>query len=208
MRTTTRLAGAAVLALACLPAAAVTGFSRACRFSALYTPAQRFLVSFIYLTGSAPWGKFDNLLNAPVTTQANYCVLESITTNYADTRYYLYAENKVYRYYDARGQFVLQIGYKSPGFITATLPDAVLRNQELFPYFANRGYGTFANARAGDPEILRYWSPNPKSATLPTDDFEVEGQHAYFDAVSGQTMNAGYSFARDCNLGEWGLEWR
>lgn len=178
-------------------------FSRACPFADVPAALQAPVVLLFYAIGSAPLSKFSGLPFLSTDEKYKYWTLESITANYGSVKYYLYAETKAYRYYESSNKHFLETGFTSNGWRSDTLPDSVLVDPDIKPLFANRGLGVFANARAGHPEIIQYWSPRRINAYR--DFWTVLGQHYYFDALANDLTYLGQSRATDCNFFEWGV---
>ncbi len=184
-------------------AQAVTMFSRACPFGDIPVLLQSPFVLLSYAIGSAPVTKFAGLPFLSAEEKYKHFILESFTADYASVKYFLYAENKAYRYYESTNRYVFETGFKTNGWTINTLPESVLTDPAIAPLFVNRGLGVFANARAGHPEIIQLWSP--KKANAYRDFWVVIGKHYYFDATNNLSIYVGQSRATDCNLLEWGF---
>ncbi len=184
-------------------AQAVTMFSRACPFGDIPVLLQSPFVLLSYAIGSAPVTKFAGLPFLSAEEKYKHFILESFTADYGSAKYFLYAENKAYRYWDATNRYVYETGFKTDGWTINTLPESVLTDPALTPLFVNRGLGVFANARAGHPEIIQLWSP--KKVNAYRDFWVVIGKHYYYDGLKKVVNYFGESRAYDCNFTNWGI---
>lgn len=197
-----RLSACLFLAVFSVPAFALNGVSRACRFDLIPSIAKDPAVVLFQMLGS----KFPSLALLPALSlaeQADHWILESLTTDYGSVRYYLFAENRVYeRRYQSNGSTIFsQVGaFTSPGWTAMTVRKEMYEDSRLAIFFANRGF--LYSARAGNPDIVEKFSRNTSS--LPRY-FGVKGKHYYYDAVNKAVGVIGDSQATDCNLGQWGF---
>lgn len=194
-------AGILVAGMANLGSASALGaVSRACQFSQIPISAQSVASKFFVALGADA----DTTLALPFqseTTKQNYFVNESLTTDYFQLRYYLYAYATVYSlrgisstYYN---QWQYYASYMSDGWRADRLSDEVRQNDNFKIFFANRGI--LYSARAGLPKIIEYVGyPNLNQK------FAVEGSHYYYDPVTKVPAQMRYSRAIDCNLQNWG----
>lgn len=190
-----------LLMLSAASASALAPLSRACRFGdipgTLKAPA---LVLFQYLGMPATLADLDRRTS---NEQANYWILESITTDYGSLRYYLFAENRVYWKYSYPGEYYpryyLEFSYKSP-WAAQSLDPQIFPDSRLSIFNFNRK--VLFSARAGDGEIVK----KHVNSGYQTNDAVVVGKHYYYDPVSKAQAYLGETYATDCNLGNWGLE--
>ena len=192
-----------MMVLAVTGASALNGVSRACQFNQIPSPIRGPAIRLFNYVSTAPWGKFDGLIYMSEAELAKYWILESITTDYLSTRYYLYAENRVYRsVYGPTGileKFTLYANYSSPGWTAESVPADAQSDSYLDIFFHNRGILT--SARAGNPEVIANIVPLTRFGDL----FFVYGNHYYYDSVNKTQSRIGLSAARDCNLSQWGF---
>lgn len=185
-----------------VPAFALNGVSRACRFDLIPSVAKGPAVLFFEMLGS----KFPSLSLLPfqsLAEQSNHWILESITTDYGSVRYYLFAENRIYeRRYQSNGTpiFPLVSWGTSPGWTAMTVRKEMYEDSRLAIFFANRGF--LYSARAGDPDIVQKF---PRVVPSLPRYFGVKGRHYYYDAVNKVVGAIWDSQATDCNLGQWGF---
>lgn len=197
-----RLSACLLLVLFSVPAFALNGVSRACRFDLIPSIAKDPAVLLFQMLGS----KFPSLSLLPsksLAEQSDHWILESITTDYGSVRYYLFAENRIYeRRYQSDGSSIFpQFGwYTSPGWTALTVRREMYEDSRLAIFFANRGF--LYSARAGHPDIVEKFSRNTSS--LPRY-FGVKGRHYYYDPANKVVGKIGDSQATDCNLGQWGF---
>jgi hypothetical protein len=173
-------------------------FSRACNFNELGLLKAPSLILFRYV------GMPLSYLDLPFRSeqeQLKYWALESLTTDYGSLRYYLFAENKIYRIRGGVGYY-LETGFRSP-WAAESLDPRIFTDSRLQIFKFNRK--VLFSARAGHPDILQYFE-KVSSPEYYRDFFQVVGQHYYYDTVSKITTYLGRSRAYDCNLTEWGLE--
>lgn len=190
----------AMIALAATSVSALGMVSRACNFRDLPTvikaPA---LILFQYL--GMPEG-LRNISSLSLSDQGHYWIHESITTDYGNLRYYLFAQNEVYVFRTKNDYYpYFHSAYRSP-WAAQTLDQRIFPDSRLSVFNFNRGLGILSSARAGHPEIIR------RTAESEFGSFYVLGQHYYYDAVSKVQAHLGTTSAYDCNLTQWGLEER
>lgn len=188
-------------------ALALSKFSRACRFADIPRPLQSTALDFFSVISTAPSGKFNYLWNGTAAQRESAFIIESLTTDYGEVRYNLYAENQVYEArFDSRDTF---IGFEyvrsmsSGGWTAEKVPDDVAKNSRFEIFFQNRGL--LYSARAGNSEIIEQF---PLADPLRFWKFKVIGYHAYFNFNGNQTVTLGKSESTNCNLTEWGFEQR
>lgn len=180
-------------------ALALGAVSRACRFSDIPSSLKPVAGAFFTAIGGSSYSAV--LPFTSIAEQGRYWIMESLTTDYLRTRYYLYAQNTTYErnpFVDSANYNKWQIigGYSSPVWTAETVSDALKAAPRFSPYFANRGL--LFSARAGDPKIITTddW-PSTQRATL--------GHHWYYDPVSKVAARMSDTTAYDCNLGDYGF---
>lgn len=143
--------------------------------------------------------------------QSRYWSLESITTDYGSLRYYLFAENRIYRK-KVKGIYIstlFEVGYNSP-WAAQSLPPQIKNDTSLNTVF-NFNRRVLFSARAGHADIWQRWEKvYPENGT---DTMWVVGKHYYFDPLTqfqgylGSTSiyskNVG---GAGCDLANWGFE--
>lgn len=180
--------------------------SRACPVADIPSSMKLAALTLFEVIGDAPIGSLTRIRGYNQNEQYNWWVLESITTDYGSVRYYLFAENKAYRYDDFKNAYFLEVGYKSPGWVAMAVSEETYKDSRFEIFFANRGF--LYSARAGHKDIVQRWSrksPAPGSTPLYKDFWWVLGQHYYYDPVAKTVGYLGNTFATDCNLGQWGF---
>jgi hypothetical protein len=174
---------------------AIGAVSRACQFNKIPTPFRAPAVLFFYALG-APSSVL-RLPDADDTTKAKSWILESITTDYVETRYYLYAQADIYFYNNNdRNEWSKLNTYVSPGWGASRISRAMMQDDRFKIYYSNRGQ--LYSVRAGHPEIV-------STMSLYTA-YGVVGGHWYYDPSSKRTYSMQDTFAFDCNLTDWGFE--
>lgn len=185
--------------------------SRACSF--LYIPegAKTIAAAFFYTLG-ADKSVFD-LPSADPLTQYRHWILESLTTDYGDVRYYLFARRYLYRqgvkYSNGTADYFLMDNPRTSldSQWTAEQISNMMKTDALWAqYFANRGM--LYSARAGAPEIVEDLFFEFSTADLSNKNknhFLVIGKHWYYDPVSKQVGQLADSKANNCNLGNGGF---
>jgi hypothetical protein len=191
-------------------ASALGWFSRACPVGEIPSNVKLSALRLFEAIGAAPIGSLAQIANMSIADQNKYWIHESITTDFGSARYYLYAENFVYRT-DATAACTAathcnitryETKYKSAGWTATTLSKETLSDSRFQIFFANRAF--LYSARAGDPSIVKFWqraSYTPSSLTH--DEFSVYGFHYYYDPVAKVQTSLGGSYAYDCNLINW-----
>ena len=220
---------------------ALGSVSRACSF--LGIPENLRLSAALFFesinTGNIPLG----FLSGPIQTgslennrvsdveMGKYWVLESISTDYANVRYHLAAEAKIFRLRSGStyGNRVMQqyAYYKTPW--SGHKLDPNITNYAKFKAFfsLDRNAPGFVvySTRAGNPDIIEkmdrtnfspgqlpnifpivgWTSTTPNSALKNyTDSFWVIGNH-YWKDINGAQSHYSKTEAVDCNLTQWGV---
>lgn len=172
-------------------------FSRACNFYDLPEGSKDFLGRFFYALGGADISL--RLASSPAEVQKRYWILEAITTDYLESRYYLYAHAGVYGYVLQPGN---RWGYSffqhyTSGWTAEQISLVMKADPAFAPFFLNRQFAY--SARAGDPNIVvdmnNYFTK-----------YKVKGRHFYYDPKDKSTNDIGGSEATDCNVTDLGLE--
>jgi len=184
-------------------ALALGAVSRACPFSSIPTAIQPDALLFFHAVGAARWEQLRFIALKAESEKRKYWMLESISTDYGNVRYYLFAESRVYRghqFSDGRAPLRLEATYKS--YWTSMRADPkVYTDSKLKMFFSNRG--PLFSARAGHPDIIQYWH---KVAVEPFDMFLVRGYHYYYDPGAREEVEYAKTIvANDCNLDDWGV---
>lgn len=184
---------------------AVGAVSRACSFDKIPSSLQVTAAAFFMAIG----GNRNVIQNLPYASQyekERHFILESLTTDYVNTRYYLYAQADIYfigtsaNYYpEYRNTYGLYKTYASPGWDAETVSQLVLQDSRFKIYFENRG--PLYSARAGNTDIVERldWSP------VVFKNFKVVGHHKYWDPVSKKPFDLPQTVAYDCNLTDFGV---
>lgn len=182
-------------------AMALASFSRACRFVWIPEVLQVNAAKFFVLLG-ADAGMLNLPFNSDLKRRA--WILESITTDFGETKYYLFSTSTPYS------------GTCLPGYLcdaknfsknatrfsrwAAQRPsDAVLSDNALKIFFHNRGY--LYSSRAGRRDIYDV-------ASADTLVYAIHGEHWYYNPRRREIVPMGTSKAVDCNLSNWGFEQR
>jgi hypothetical protein len=194
----------------------VSKVSRACNIADIPSNLRKPVLSLLEAIGEAPIGAltpiadFGNLVYT-IPELRKYWVFESFTTDYLSNRYYLYAEAKLQRdWYDGvKGLFYRDFKiYKSPGFDLRSISPETFNDVKFSSVFTNRGAPILGNARAGHPNIVERWElPNNVGYYngSPVLTYEIVGRHYYYNPLTKQIFDLGYSQAVDCNLSNLGL---
>lgn len=177
----------------CSQSLAVDSFSRACRFDQIPPGLQAIAVTFFSLLGAPAWVR--DLPNHP--EKQKYWVLESITTDYLSSRFYLGARHTIYQWHQGNYSGWLQKVKRDSGLARDLLDRSVLTDDKFKIFTKNRGI--LFSARAGSPEIVertdKIAGANPWSNR-----WRVVGQHYYYDPDRKAEVLAGQTVAEDCNL--------
>jgi hypothetical protein len=196
------------------------GFSRSCRFDDIPGLLRTPFLILTDIVGAAPVGTFDYLRTASVSTLRKHYIFESLTVDYFNVRYALYAENQVYILYCPSGTQVanssctyrVQYSFKSKaedssspnGWAANVLNNTTIADVRLSIFFQNRAF--LYSARAGHPNLIQ--DLRGLDASNSGNDFFVNpitvGNH-FFTNQSGVLQPLGKTVARDCNLTEWGF---
>lgn len=197
-----RIAAAAGVLLSASSAHALAGFSRACNFRDLPLAFQSAGVVLFAFIGMPT--KYLDLPTRSETEKKQHWILESITVDWGSLRYYLFAENRIYRLKGpdsaAANWYQEGSGYRS-AWAAQHLDPRIFTDSRLSIFVFNR-YSF--SARAGSADYVQYY---PKLlAWREADWFRVVGKHYYYDPVSKAQGNLGTSNAYDCALTVWGLE--
>jgi len=184
-------------------ALALGAVSRACPFNQIPAAIQPEALLFFHAIGAARWEQLRFIALKPESEKRKYWMLESISTDYGNVRYYLFAESKVYRGHrlsDGRTPLRLEATYKS--YWTSMRADPkVYTDSKLKIFFSNRG--PLFSARAGHPDIIQYWNPVAPPGLV--DYFHVLGHHYRYDPiVQREDRYAITELGNDCNLEDWG----
>jgi hypothetical protein len=214
-KTTFYLAVAAVLGGYTGPSFALGTVSRACNLSRIPTEAQGVAVNFFNRVG-APSSVL-SLPSASDSEKSHWWVLESLTLDWGQVRYYLFAASKVFYAYN------VQYSYPSntPSFFytpakfangnwqeyqsawtAQQITDAMRADPTFSPYYANRQ--KLYSARAGSPNIIERYSLSFAGA------YYVMGKHWYYDSQMNiktelrDTATAACNFTNMGNLSSFG----
>ncbi len=184
-------------------AQAVGSVSRACRFDKIPPNAQHLASQFFFAIGADA-----DVLLLPLQgpyTQTQYWVLESLTTDYGNVRYYLFATRLLYEWEQIQpgsngSGAILGHVFKSrldSNWTNEQISSAMKADSDFAPYYLNRQL--LYSARAGSPKIIE------KLGSYESHHYLVLGRHWYFDASSGTVTRVGDSQADDCNLTNFGI---
>jgi hypothetical protein len=183
-------------------ASALGYFSRSCPISEIPPNLRASAIALFEVIGTAPAGKLIPIIGMVESEQDNYYVLESITTDWLEARYYLYAENNVYQ-----RECSTVSNCTTPLLEAFTITDQVMSTSKFDIFFHNRKL--LYSARAGEPEIVKYYLPFEKrSADAFRQSPVVVGNHYYFDPQTKKQVFLGTSTAMNCNLGAFGFEYQ
>jgi hypothetical protein len=190
------------------PAHALGQFSRACRFDSLPDISKWQLNSF-FIEQGAP-AALANLASRSTNEQALYWINESLTTDYFEVRYYLYAKSVLYsKNQPTLGDPNLYNSFEvyRSNWSVAQIKIGIRTDPRFSPAYVNRGPVPYYNARAGDPRIMKgYILLNaPPNTPVPVGFFKVVGRHSYYDPQSGSEVDLGTSSAKTCNIQNLGL---
>lgn len=188
-------------------ALATGAVSRACAFGEIPSYLQ-YVASTFFIVVGGDFAVINAVRNMPNVDQYNYYIFESLTTDYVETRYYLFAQADVYqRVYDwvydpltsTYGHFKPYKRFTSPGWEASAVSLALKRDERFAVYYENRG--PLYSARAGNPAIVEYAPP----ATSISGPYKVVGHHKYFDIAAKRSVDQGITVAYDCNLNNFGV---
>lgn len=188
-----------LLLLASNDALALGKVSRACNFATLPYGTKTVASLFFSLLGAPSY--VQNLADAPLTTQQQKWILESLTTDYGSARYYLYAESAQFRWnypdplFNPTGNW-WKMRVLASHMESSVVSDAIKAYPTLSIFYANRML--LFSARAGAKSIV-------EDLGWPAQ-FRVEGKHMYQDAGSPTGTWLSNTVATDCNITDWGLE--
>jgi hypothetical protein len=181
-------------------AQALDGFSRACRFDTIPVALQGPAALLFYMLGAPLSTATLDLLPG----KERFWIFESITADYGEVKYYLFAEANVFVWSPPapgwHGDFVRRISYSSSTYKAQRPSDGILKYTKLDIFFANRG--VLYSARAGKTDIYDHLSE-----PLNSYDTKVLGIQKFWypGGVQGKLLN---STAIDCNLNTWGMGYR
>lgn len=185
-------------------ALALNMFSRACPFSEIPSTAGLRTAAIVLsaLLSTRPDYPLDYMLAAGYNDFQNDWAHESITTDYVNVRYYLYAEHWTWFRTCSGSQCTNQVAdkYQSDGWVAETIPQPLLGMTNLSIFFANRAF--LYSARAGWPGIIVHWNPPQPGTTRLS---ASTGRHYYYDPVGNQQVFLGTTVAYNCNLTQWGF---
>ena len=191
------------LAQSATPAYALGSVSRACRFDQIPVEMQHTASLFFYAIGAEA-----EVLILPFRGsdyQSNYWVLESLTTDYGNVRYYLFASRLKYIWTQIQeGQngsgAIFGYLYQSrldSAWTAEQISSAMRTSPEFAPFYLNRQI--LYSARAGNPKIVE------KLGVDPVKHYLIKGRHRAIDAQSGSLINVSDSEANTCNLTDIGI---
>jgi hypothetical protein len=184
--------------------------SRACRFPDIPPGGQTVAALFFSKVG-APSSVMD-LPNQALGETSHWWILESLTLDWGQARYYLFAANKVFYnssiqpnpipgghdiYYYTPMNFAdgTWMEYQS-AWTSQEITAAMRADPNFSPYYANRQW--LYSARAGSPNIVERYNLNYPAG------FNVLGKHWYYDAQMGIRTNLADTSATSCNLTDMG----
>ncbi|CBW74281.1 unnamed protein product [Mycetohabitans rhizoxinica HKI 454] len=172
---------------------AIGYFSRACRVDQIPGPLRGVATEFFYLLGAPLWVK--NIWAQPDLNR--YWILESITTDYFQSRYYLYAKQTITQWHTwANISGWIGAMTRTSPFYTEGLP-VWGHNSNAMRFEHNRRF--LYSARAGSPEIVEKTEYIPGASPY-SNRWRVQGEHRYYDPERGKNIKLGESLAEDCNL--------
>ena len=185
-------------------ASALGYFSRACRLSTVPPSLQAPALTLLYLVGASA----ADTLTAPFYLLDYEWVLESITVDWGEARYWLFASSAVYweTYYGSE----LWISRSGP-WSSDAWNNSILTDPRVSAYIFNNkllGY----SSRAGAKEIIEVEGRNLPSVHdgngQISGDYRVQGSHWLYDPELAFLRQISTTLARDCNLTQWGFEWQ
>jgi hypothetical protein len=193
-----------VCIMLCGNALALGRVSRACNFYNIpYGLKNTAAIFFVEVVGAQPW-----VLELPGYSdedQQDYWILESLTTDYIRTRYYLYAQSTAYyitgvSYINAYEEilYLKQWSNYSTPWTAETVPEAIKNDPRFSQFWANRRY--LFSARAGNPAIVMKITGAHGGGK-----FLVKGRHSYYDPAGKITVDYGETEAFSCNLSNVGM---
>jgi hypothetical protein len=176
-------------------AQALGTFSRACRFDQIPNGLQTIAATFFTLLGAPSWVR-----DLPNHQQKDrYWILESITTDYTSTQYYLGARHTVYQWHQGNYAGWLSKLTRDSGLARDQLDPSVLTDDKFRIFTKNRGL--LFSARAGSAEIVER-TDNIAGANPLFNRWRVVGHHYYYDPRTRRNFVLTGSVAEDCNLSE------
>jgi hypothetical protein len=180
---------------------ALASASRACRYDWISEKNKPFVEYLFYLAGAKVkdiWG----VKKLSKAEQSKRWILESLTFDYGEARYYLYAKAAIYyRMRNTNGTYTYTPtgeSYESPGWTSKTVSDAIRLDNKLDIFYHNRA--TLYSARAGHQNIVEYRDP--------TVSWYVIGKHRFYDPDTRRSLDLPDTSAINCNEGELGFEVR
>ncbi|WP_138927852.1 hypothetical protein [Verminephrobacter aporrectodeae] len=149
--------------------------------------------------------RFYELKNKSRGEQARHAIFESITTDYGNAKYYLFAESRVYKRFthprSGKTEYRKYKHYTSSFWDIKYLDPEILQDSRLSIFNHNRKVAT--SVRAGNPDFV-------EAVDYRWDELQgnmiVIGVHAYYDPSTRLTSYLNRSEATDCNLSNWGLQ--
>lgn len=179
----------------CSDAYALAAFSRACRFDQIPIALQPVAAGFFSILGAPSW-----VLGLPTNREKDkYWILESITTDYTSTQYYLGAKHYVYQWHQGNYAGWLQRATRESGLARDQLDSSVLTDEKWKIFTKNRML--LFSARAGSSDIVERPERLP-GANPVFNRWRVVGEHYYFDPRLKVQLPLPGTVAVDCNLAE------
>lgn len=186
------------------PSFALGQVSRACSFAQI-DPVRKYVAKeFFKKIGVSPTIA-DSVYNSSLSEQGYWWTLESLTFDWGQVRYYLFATSKVfvltgidafvYYYTSMRDRNNQLMEYTSAW--TAQQITQAMRNDPTFsPYYANREI--LYSARAGNPGILERFDASTPGTFL------VQGKHWFYDDQMKVRTNLPDTQTTNCSLENMG----
>lgn len=203
---------AALAALFSLDSHALAGFSRACSLQEL---KDKYLLDAFILFADKVSDKPKNyylykysILSRNQLTGA--FVPESITTDYGNARYGLFAHSRVYQLNTSTKMFEVVREYVSSPLGIPRILKPIIRNDSALMLIFGQGGIIPYSARAGSPSlIVEFYNTGivvgaGELGEQPT--IKVLGNHQFYEFPASQWRHLPMSSASDCNLRDWGFE--
>ena len=124
-------------------------------------------------------------------------MLESITTDYLSSRFYLGARHTIYQWHQGNYSGWLQKVKRDSGLARDLLDRSVLTDDKFQIFTKNRG--VLFSARAGSPDIVER-TDQIAGANPWSNRWRVVGQHYYYNPDRKMEVLLGQTVAEDCNL--------
>lgn len=176
-------------------ASALAAFSRACRFDQIPKAVQPIAAGFFAVLGAPSW-----VLGLPTHSEKEkYWILESITTDYTSTKYYLGAKHTVYQWHQGNYSGWLKKLNRDSGLARDQLDSSVLADDK-WKIFTNNRMLLFS-ARAGSADIVER-TDKIRGANPAFNRWRVVGEHYYYDPKLKVQFPLPGTVAEDCNLKE------